>query len=374
MDKRVMLAVAGAGKTYYICNIIDVNKRNLILAFTNENIHNIQAELIKAYGCVPENTMVMTFDSFIYRCLICPFEPSIAEYFSSLNFHSTGITTIDPPPQRIPNPRGGMMANPLYQDKTKLGHYVSKRNQYYCATLSELVMQVKKGRESLIKKGAERLNLFFDHVLIDEFQDFREHDYDLIIALSKRLNRVLLVGDYYQHSVSAVNNSGKPFKVKSKSVSYMDFVEGLKREGFDIDDVSLNKSRRCSNNVCRLVQSKLGIHIESTCDNQGSVIWLSDPTTILGDPNITKLVYSNASKYSFQSINWSYSKGDTFDAVCVILTDSFENMENEDFSIREIASTTINKLYVAMTRSKGNLYLVKASTFKGIKDKYVKQQ
>lgn len=31
MAKRVILAVAGAGKTYYICHEIDPTKRNLIL-------------------------------------------------------------------------------------------------------------------------------------------------------------------------------------------------------------------------------------------------------------------------------------------------------------------------------------------------------
>ena len=45
MAKRVILAVAGAGKTYYICHEIDPTKRNLILAFTHENIYNIQKEL-----------------------------------------------------------------------------------------------------------------------------------------------------------------------------------------------------------------------------------------------------------------------------------------------------------------------------------------
>ena len=53
MAKRVILAVAGAGKTYYICHEIDPTKRNLILAFTHENIHNIQKELCDAHGCVP---------------------------------------------------------------------------------------------------------------------------------------------------------------------------------------------------------------------------------------------------------------------------------------------------------------------------------
>ena len=30
MDKRVILAVAGAGKTYTICNNIDENKKNVV--------------------------------------------------------------------------------------------------------------------------------------------------------------------------------------------------------------------------------------------------------------------------------------------------------------------------------------------------------
>lgn len=77
--------------------------------------------------------------------------------------------------------------------------------------------------------------MFYDCVLIDEFQDFREHDYDLIIALAKQLNDVVLVGDYYQHSVSATNNSGRPFKKKSVDVSYDEFIGELERAGFEVD-------------------------------------------------------------------------------------------------------------------------------------------
>lgn len=52
MAKRIILAVAGAGKTYHICHKIDPTKRNLIIAFTHENIHNIQKELCDAHGGV----------------------------------------------------------------------------------------------------------------------------------------------------------------------------------------------------------------------------------------------------------------------------------------------------------------------------------
>ena len=71
------------------------------------------------------------------------------------------------------------------------------------------------------------------------------------------------------------------------------------------------------------------------------------------------MLYKDASRYSFRAINWSYSKGDTFDATCVILTDKFEKLADDKFSTKEISESTINKLYVAMTRSRGNLYLMR---------------
>ncbi len=372
MAKQVILAVAGAGKTYHICHTIDPAKRNLILAYTHENIHNIRKELCNAHGCVPELTTVMTFDSFMYHNLILPYEPSIAEHFATPAFISRGICLLAPPPQRIPGSNGQMVPNPKYKAKDKLTHYVTKGCQYYCDNLAELAVQVKKGRESLIKRAATRLNLFYDAVLIDEFQDFREHDYELIIKLAKLLNNVILVGDYYQHSVSARNNTGKPFKKNSQDVSYMDFLDEIVKAGFVVDTRTLAKSRRCSAEICDYVSRKLDIHIVSNGDRKGSVIWVEENAEdILNDNRITKLVFKDAAQYSFKSINWSYSKGDTVDAACVILTDKFENLSDENYSSKGIPVSTINKLYVAMTRSCGDLYLIRASTFKKIKDRYI---
>lgn len=372
MAKQVILAVAGAGKTYHICHTINPTEKNLILAYTHENIHNIQKELCDAHGCVPDMTTVMTFHSFVYNNLILPYEPSIAEHFGTPAFISRGVCLIEPPPQRIPDCNGQMVPNPKYQAKDKLRHYVTKGQQYYCDNLSELAVQVKKGRETLIKRAAARLNLFYDAVLIDEFQDFREHDYELIIKLAKLLDSVLLVGDYHQHSVSARNNTGKPFKNKKQNVSYSEFVAEISKAGFEVDTTTLAKSRRCSAEVCDYVTRKLGISISSNGDHLGSVIWVDENAAeVLADNRITKLVFKDATKYSFESINWSYSKGDTLDAACVILTDKFEQLDHTDYSPKGIPISTINKLYVAMTRSCGNLYLVKASTFKDLKDLYI---
>lgn len=374
MDKRVILSVAGAGKTYYICHTINPCKKNLILAFTNENIHNIRKELLDAYGRVPELTNVMTFDSFVYRYLLKPYEPSILQHFGCSDFISCGITTIEPPKQRIKSVQGKMVPNKKYIPKDKFGHYISMQRQYYCATLSELILQIKNSRESLVNRAALSMNLFYDQVLIDEFQDFREYDYDLIVGLAKKLNNLTLVGDYYQHSVSALNNSGKPFENRKGVVGYDEFLEGLKKQRFSVDTETLKKSRRCSPDVCEYVKCKLKIDIESNGDNVGSVIWADDNAVeIIENPNILKLVIMDAAKYNFWAMNWSYSKGDTVDNACVILTEKFEDIDAESFSIKEISISTINRLYVAMTRTKGDLYLIKHSTFKKLKSLYLKK-
>jgi len=372
MAKQVILAVAGAGKTYHVCREVDPEKKNLLLAFTHENIKNINRELIDAYGNIPNLTSVMTFDSFVYRLFVCPYIPTIARCFSRDYYEARGITLSKPPKKNIKMMDGMYRPNPQYIKDKELEHYFNKKGRVYNEYTSKLVMRAKKGREGLINKASQTLNRFFDQVLIDEFQDFREHDYDLIIALSKSVENILLVGDYYQHSVSAVNNTGKPFvNSKKKSINYNDFVTSLKTSGFVVDETTLVKSLRCPANICDFVREKLGIEIYAKNDNEGEIVWMtSDLETVLDNDNIVKLVFEDSAKYSFRSLNWSYSKGNTYTDICVILTKDLDILSNHDFSSKNLAISTINKLYVALTRTKGNLYIVTNKRFRSVKHKY----
>lgn len=374
MAKRVILAVAGAGKTYHICNQLDKERRNLVLAYTNENVDNIRRELVKLYKDIPKNTVVMTFHAFLFRNAILPYETTIASFFSCSNFISTGISMSDPPPKGSFR-NGRWMSNKYYVPKDKLGHYVNNSRQYFCKKLSELVLYVKSETKDLLTLVIGRVNKFYDCVMIDEFQDFREYDYDFLMAFAGAVDNILLVGDFYQHSVSAINNSGKPFKLrKGEELLYEEFVSQLEDMDFEVDDVSLLKSRRCSVNICDFVSKKLNISIESQGLNVGDVIWvgnLSEAEAVLRNSEIVKLVYQDASVYRFKAMNWSYSKGSTFKSVCVILTDKLEQLEDDGFKLSDQSKQTINKLYVALTRSSGNLYLMKSSLFKKLKPRYL---
>lgn len=368
MAKQVILAVAGAGKTYHICHNIDVSKKNLILAYTHENIKNIRRELIEAFGCIPKSTTVLTFDSFVYRYMVLPYEPSILQFFQKENFRTKGITINKPAPQTING-----KPNPKYFSKDKIEHYITSKGFYYCENLAELIMYIKHNRSSLIKRIASNLNNFYNEILIDEFQDFREYDYDLITSMAKEIDNITLVGDYNQHSVSAVNNSGRPFKKRTLEINYDDFKTTITNMGFTIDENTLQASRRCPENICNFVREKLNISFTHNNDHSGDVIFIDNNIDrILEDNNIIKLVHKNYDKYKFRAMNWSYSKGDTFDNVCVILTDNFEKLSNHDFTTTNISQITLNQLYVALTRTKGSLYLIKNSDFKKVKSKYRK--
>lgn len=78
MAKKVILAVAGAGKTYHICHNLDENKRNLILAFTHENINNIRRELFDANGTIHKTPQfqhsipLFTIISFFHTNILLP--------------------------------------------------------------------------------------------------------------------------------------------------------------------------------------------------------------------------------------------------------------------------------------------------------------
>lgn len=371
MDKRAILAVAGSGKTYHICNNLDPQKKNLILAFTHENISNILSELVKAYGHVPYLTSVMTFDAFKNRFLLKPYEYGILTNFADDLPKGKGITTINPPENRIKKGNRSIN-NPLYINQDNIGHYRTDTGYYYCNRISKLLVKSKLGKENLIAHAAKQINLFFDCVYIDEFQDYRGYDFDLLMNVAKCIDNILLVGDYYQHSVSGINNSGKPYSQKDKSIiSYDDFMKLLENNNFSIDKDSLNYSRRCSSNVCHFVQNKLDIKICGNEEKEGNVIPITskeEALKIIQNDDIIKLVYQKAASYPFNAVNWSYSKGDTMDKICVILTKTTDFIMSENKESSSLSMIIRNKLYVALTRSISDVYLISSTLFKQVMD------
>lgn len=365
MDKKLILAVAGSGKTYLICHSIDPEKRNLILAFTHENIQNIHHELFERFEAIPENTIVSTFHGFLFGNCIRPYHRMICDIYGAQPFNCEGVMFLSPP-----KPMNGAKFNNMYVKDNLLKHYVPHK-KYYCSHMAKLIL---KNDGTLLPAVINRVNKFYDVLFIDEYQDYRNEEYELLSAIIRGFNGdVLLVGDYYQHSVSGDNNTGKPFGSTRRPVAYPDYIKAIQRLGLAVDETELSKSRRCSKPVCDFVKSKMGIEIESFDDHAGEVTLVSDVVKakrILCDDSICKLLLRDSGKYLFKCFNWSYSKGDTYEKTCVILTGDTSNLMEDGFRYNCIAPTTRNKLYVALTRSRTDVYLMPKNIFDQIKENY----
>ena len=74
MDKRVIFAVAGSGKTTHIVNSLSLNKRSLIVTYTVSNFENLSRKIVERYeGIWPNNVTLMTYFQFLFRFCYKPF-------------------------------------------------------------------------------------------------------------------------------------------------------------------------------------------------------------------------------------------------------------------------------------------------------------
>jgi len=82
--------------------------------------------------------------------------------------------------------------------------------------------------------------------------------------------------------------------------------------------------------------------------------------SILTDSRIAKLHYDKSSEFGVGHKNWGDTKGeDHYHDVCVILNKTTASKRSSG-KLQDLASLTKNKLYVAITRARNNVYLVDA--------------
>jgi DNA helicase II / ATP-dependent DNA helicase PcrA len=82
-----------------------------------------------------------------------------------------------------------------------------------------------------------------------------------------------------------------------------------------------------------------------------------------------KLFYNEHHLYGCFSQNWGSSKGiDHFEDVCIVLNNSSWAKHRKD-SLKALAPITKNKLYVACSRARGNLFLIQGSLLANFKTK-----
>ena len=337
MDKRVIFAVAGSGKTTYIVDSLSRDKRSLIVTYTVGNYNNLCRKISEKFnGDWPENIWVMGYFTFLYR--FC-YKPFLAD-----RLKTRGIFY-----ERNPN-------NRLRQsDKA---YYITSTGYIYSNRLALLIEHT--GSMEALKR---RLEKYFDEFIVDEVQDIAGRDFSFLEQLMTTNINMLFVGDFYQHTYDTSRDGNVN---KNLFDNFPSYEARFINQGFSSDRTSLVKSWRCSPSICRFITENLGIEIYSnqntTMGSEASnILFISEQTqinSILANPNIVKLHFQNSAQYGSGHRNWGDTKGeDHYQDVCVMLNKA-TSAKYATGKLCELAPSTRNKLYVAITRAHRNVYLI----------------
>jgi len=340
MDKRIILAVAGSGKTTFIIKQLNENTRSLMLTYTKNNLENIRTCIINKFGYIPHNISLSGYFPFIYSFCYKP--------FLSYKLKANGIN-FEPNPNK-------------FAEQNKRDFYIDKFNKLYSNRISKLLYTC-----GAIQDINNRLSKYFDNLFIDEVQDIAGNDFNFLLKIIFSNINSLLVGDFNQHTF----DTSRDGNVNSKL--YDDFnlyINRFKKAGVTIDDVTLNKSYRCSPTITKFITNNLGINIDSHRIDDTNIILVTDTNTIDNifiDKNLVKLFIKEHYKYSCFSRNWGDCKGeDKYEDICIVLNNETYKLFKKNKLI-ELKPQTKNKLYVALTRAKRNIFLIPDELFRKYK-------
>jgi DNA helicase II / ATP-dependent DNA helicase PcrA len=329
MDKRVIFAVAGSGKTTLIIDCLNEVDNSLILTFTNNNHNNLRLGIIRKFGYFPKNLFLFSYFTFLYSFCFKP--------FLQFKYRVKGINY---------QPNWNRFAKGEER-------YIDKNRRVFSNRLAKLLEE-----NDLYEEINQRISKYFNNLYIDEVQDFAGHDFNLLKNMCRSKVNILMVGDFFQHTYDTSRDGNVNSTLHEDFDKYKYRFQEI---GVDVDLKSLNKSYRCSPTVYKFISNEIGIPIRSHRDDETSIKFIDnkeDAERIMKSHVIVKLFYQEHYKYDCFSRNWGDSKGeDKYKSVCILLNKNthlfFKNKE-----LQSLPTITRNKLYVACTRVRNTLYFI----------------
>lgn len=343
MDKRVVFAVAGSGKTSSIIDALTNDSRCLIVTYTDNNTRHLKNSVVKKFGELPSGVRIYSYFTFLYSFCFRP----ICGY----KIKTKGINFSYPLPQYSQRTR-----------KNTRQHYIDKNERLFASRIAKLLIEF-----NVVPEVIQRIEKFFDLVCVDEVQDFAANDFNFICELSKTNVNMRFVGDFYQHTFDTSRDGNTQ---KSLHSCFNNYCKKLEKAGFTIDLKSLSNSYRCSPSICSFVTENLKITIKSHRKDTVQVVFLEDRSeveNIYSNDSIAKLFFQKSNAYIGNTANWGNIKGlDHFQDICVVLNSTTLKAFKEE-KLEQLKPITKNKFYVACTRAKGNLYFVPEKLLKKYK-------
>lgn len=356
-NNNVIMAAAGSGKTWGICNEViskvkKTRKKILIVTYTNKGIESIFNEYQKQnYGVIDSKVAIKTWFQFLLSDLIKPYQSSILGTFNTIN-------SID---------FSSVYGKINYNKRGTPKHYISSNRDILSNTASEFAIDSNNKTKG---KVIARLEEVYSYIYIDEVQDLAGEDLSLLEMLFASKINIICVGDYKQ-STFTTHNTKKNKKISGTNI--IDYFVNLDKK--NIIKLIYNKnSRRFNTEICKFSNEIFGdaitnietIMIEKK-ENDGVYLICSSDLPLYHDtykPIVLKYdINTKIDKYD--SFNFGQCKGMTFHRVVI-----FPNGPYTNFLKKGVPLSSPSKYYVAATRAKYSIAFVVDKIFENRKFRF----
>lgn len=334
---EVVIAVAGAGKTKRIADSVTsaVDKgRVLVLTYTVRNQLEDASRIAAKQCCDHECPDVMGWMGFLLNHIIRPYLPLL---YPEVELRGLGI---DPD---------------TFMYLKGVDRYFNAAGDAYPGTLAKLAIDVVKASGM---RPIKRLELIYDAVYIDEAQDLRGNDLEIVRALFKSNIDVTIVCDPRQSVLSTSKHDQK--HKQYKGVGVVSFYRDMEQKKLcSISD--MNETHRFTPEIANfsdlIILKELGFSktLSKVCSNEAHqgifVIDMSEIQTYSSLYGATILRNDvRAGEFSgFDVANFGECKGMQRDHVVIVATQAILSFIAKG---KRLSEESMCKFYVAVTRAR----------------------
>lgn len=343
---EIIIASAGSGKTTELLRLAleDPNKRVLITTYTNENLNQIVEKILKKHSVIPDNIKVISWFSFLLAHGVRPCSSHMTQF--GINSRIEGLQPV--------SERSGRLIK-----ITNRAFWTTKDYRIYSDKLSQFACMANHISDGLV---IERLQNHFDHVFIDEVQDFSGYDLDFLELLLRSQVPITCVGDprqvVYQTSPSARNSPYRGGNIVTKFTEW-------EKEGL-CTIVYRNNSKRCGSDICKLSDTLFPSYPTTTSENAS--VTGHDGIFLVREEQVERYIqdYPNTvvlrsdiatNTQGLPSINFGKSKGRTYQRVLIFCHGPLLGFLAGGEATIE-SDQTRSKIYVAITRAEQSVAFV----------------
>jgi len=351
MENKLLIAVAGSGKTtYLIKKALEIKEeRVLITTYTEANAAEIKNKFVSLRGCVPENITIQTWFSFLLSQAVRPYQDLMNKdlFERKIGF----FLTEKPSGYRFTN----KYRQPVYWgERDFFKYYFTPDLKIYSDKIAQFIIKCNSSSKGRV---FERISKIYPHIFIDEVQDLAGWELEIIKLLFTTSSEICLVGDPRQ--VTYLTHHPRKY-VKYKFGKIDEFIkEECPKDSCNIDYETLKTTHRNNQEICDFASKVFPEYDESNpCECEDcrvnasghKGIFLVKKNALKKYTELYKPTILKWSRSVYPEWNFGKSKGLTFDHVLIHPTSKIKEwLENNE---SELATTSKCKLYVAITRAR----------------------